>query len=133
MNWTKILLVTVVGGLATNIVDFLLHGLVLGSTYMEYEVFTQEQANPLWFLLISVLIALFAAILFARTRASWADGVQGGLAFGLLLGLLLFWQPFYSPLVLEGFPYFLSWAQGAIGLVDGLVFGLVAGAIYKRP
>ena len=43
MNWGKIVVAGVVGGVVMWLVSFVLHGLVLGSTYMKYpEVFTQE-------------------------------------------------------------------------------------------
>ncbi|MDX1583965.1 MAG: hypothetical protein R3338_10245 [Thermoanaerobaculia bacterium] len=134
MNWTRALIAGVVGGIAVNIADFIQHGLILGQVYMKYDqVFAQEQANPLYFLLIAVLSGIFAAIIFAKTRTAWAEGAKGGLAFGLLLGLFTFWLPFYNPLVIKDFPYYLSWCWGGINLIDGLIFGLIVGLIYKRP
>lgn len=134
MNWTRAIIAGVVGGIVVNIADFIQHGLILGSTYVRYDqVFSQEQANPLYFMLIAVTTGVFAAILFARTRSSWAPGVRGGLNFGLLLGLVTFWYPFYSALVIDGFPYYLSWCWGGINLIDALLFGVVVGAIYKHP
>lgn len=133
MNWTRALIAGVVGGIVVNIADFVQHGLILGKVYVKYDqVFAQEQANPLYFLLIALLTGVFGAIIFAKTRTSWAPGVKGGLAFGLLLGLFTFWMPFYNPLVIDGFPYYLSWCWGGVNLIDGLIFGAVIGAIYKR-
>lgn len=132
MNWTKILIAGLAAGIAMNLADFVMHGFILGSTYTEYPVFTSEQANPLWFLLISVLIALFAAILFSKTRECWAPGVAGGATFGFWLGMVAFFSEFYNPLVLEGFPYFLAWCWGGTSLITGVVGGAVLGAVLKR-
>jgi hypothetical protein len=132
MNWTRALIAGVVGGIVVNIADFVQHGLILGSAYEKYDVFTKEQANPLHFLSIAVLTGIFAAILFAKTRDSWPEGIKGGLMFGTLLGLVYFFQPFYSPLVIEGFPYHLAWCWGGVHLIDSVLFGGVVGLIYKK-
>lgn len=134
MNWTRALIAGIVGGIVINIADFVQHGLILGSEYVKYDtVFSQTQANPLYFALIAILIGIFAAILFAKTRMSWAPGMKGGLAFGFVLGMVMFWPPFYNSLVIQDFPYHLSWCWGGVNLIDALLFGLVVGAIYKRP
>ena len=131
MNWAKILMGGVVAGVVGTLVDFVIHGVVLAETYMQYSVFTQEQANPVYFLVISIMVGIMAAILFSKTRNSWGDGVGGGATFGLFVGLFVFFMPFYNSLVLEGFPYFLSWAWGFANLVGSLVFGIVLSFFIK--
>jgi len=133
MSWTRVIVGGVVAGIVTNVVDFVMHGMLLGDTYRRYSsVFSQEQANPAWFAVISVLTGLFAAVLFGKSRASWAPGWKGGLVFGLLLGLVAFWPSFYNPLVIDGFPYHLAWCWGGITLIDSLAAGVVLGAIIRR-
>ena len=51
--------------------------------------------------------------------------------FGFWLGLVAFFSPFYDSLVIEGFPYFLSWCWGGANLISLVIFGAVIGAIYK--
>jgi hypothetical protein len=132
MNWMRIALAGLAAGVVTWLSDFVLHGLVMGPTYMRLdEVYTQTAANPLWFLLISVTIAFMAALLFARTRGSWAPGWKGGLTFGFFLGLVIYFQRFFDPLVIEGFPYYLAWCQGGISMIDSLLAGTVIGSIVK--
>jgi hypothetical protein len=132
MNWTRIALAGVAAGVATTVSDFVLHGVVMAPTYQRLsQVFSQTQANPGWFVLVAVVICFTAALLFARTRGSWAAGWKGGLTFGFFLGLVLFFQGFYDPLVLDGFPYYLSWCQGGIAMIDSLLAGAVIGSILK--
>ncbi len=133
MNWQKALLAGLVAGIALTISDFIMHGLIMGSTYTKYpEVFTQEQANPFHFLLVAVCIGVCAAILFGKTRQCWADGFKGGATYGFFLGLVSFWPSFYSSLVIDGFPYYLSWCQGGINLIGAVIGGAVLGAMYRR-
>jgi hypothetical protein len=132
MNWMRIPLAGLAAGVVTWISDFVLHGVVMGPTYVRLDqVFSQTQANPVWFLLISVTIAFMAALLFARTRGSWAPGWKGGLTFGFFLGLVIFFQRFFDPLVIDGFPYYLAWCQGGISMIDSLLAGAVIGSIVK--
>jgi len=131
MNWAKALLAGVVGGIVVNIYEFGMHGFVMADTYMKYPVFDKEQANPAWFVTLSVIMGIFAAIIFAKTRSSWSPGPKGGLVFGFWVGLIAFFAQFYYPLVIAGFPYHLAWCWGGITLIGYLLFGLVVGAMYK--
>ena len=132
MNWNRTLVAELVGGIALWLASFVLHGLVMGSTYLKYpDVFTQTEANPFWFLLIEILIAVPAAILFAKTRRSWTGGVSGGLVFGFWLGLFGFFPQFFNPLIFEGFPYYMAWCWGGINMIVTLILGAVLGLIIK--
>lgn len=132
MNWSKVILGGIAAGLVVAIVDYILHGFIMVETYTKYPVFTQTAANPLWFVAIAILIALFAAILFGKTRSCWAEGIGGGAVFGFWLAMVAFFANFYPPLVLEGFPYFLAWCWGGINVIEGVVGGAVLGLIYKQ-
>jgi len=57
---------------------------------------------------------------------------MGGVAFGFLLGLVYFFQPFYNPLVIQGFPYHLAWCWGGVNLIDSVLFGATVGLIIKK-
>jgi hypothetical protein len=132
MNWTRIAVAGVAAGIVTWISDFALHGMVMGPTYQRLsQVYTQAQGNPALFLVVSLAICLMAALLFARTRGSWAAGWKGGLAFGFFLGLVIFFQRFYDPMVIDGYPYYLSWCQGGISMIDSLLAGTVIGTVIK--
>jgi hypothetical protein len=133
MNWTHVLRAGVVAGIVTNLADFVMHGMIMANTYVKYpQVFSQTQANPLWFLLVALCLGLSAAILFGKSRSSWAAGWKGGATFGFFLGLVGFWTGFYNPLVIDGFPYYLCWCWGGITMIDSLLAGCVLGALIKR-
>lgn len=132
MSWSKILMGGVAAGIAMSIVEFVLHGMVMGSTYMKYPVFTQEQASPFYFVFVAVCVAIAAAMLFGKSRACWGEGASGGATFGFFLGLVAFFTFFYNPLVYEGYPYYLSWCQGTITLIAVTVAGTVLGLVIKK-
>ena len=132
MNWVKIIITGFVGGIATWAYSSLVHGFIMAKTYTKYEVFRQEMSSPLYFILVSVMVALMGTMLFAKSRSAWAEGLKGGVMFGFFLGLVAFFSQFWSPLVFEGFPYHLSWCWGGINLIGWMVFGAVAGLLYKK-
>lgn len=131
MNPIKIVVAGIAAGVVTWLTSFVMHGVILGPTYLRFEVFTQEQTSPLTFLFVGVCVALMTALLYARTHSCWGGGLKGGMVFGVFLGLAAFFGYFYNPLVLEGFPYFLAWCWGGVNLINAVIGGAVLGLIYK--
>ncbi len=131
MQWSKAIIAGAVGGVANAVYSFIMHGLIMGNTYQSRpEVFRQD-TNPVWYPIVAILLGVVAGLFFARSRSAWSAGVKGGVNFGLWLGLVGFAATFYDPLIFAGFPYFLTWCWGAITLIGWLVYGAVAGAMYK--
>lgn len=132
MNWGRIIIAGVAAGVVVSLADFVMHGQILANTYINNpEVFSQE-ANQMWFPLITICITIMAALLYAKTVDSWAPGVSGGIAFGFFLSLVAFFFNFFHPLVIAGFPYYLAWCWGGINIIEGLIGGAVIGALYKK-
>ena len=131
MNWMKVFITGIVGGIVIWLYNFLMHGLIMAKSYTKYEIF-REDGSMIFFLLAMVFIAIAGALLFAKTRNSWADGIKGGITFGFFVGLIIFFSQFMNVLIFKGFPYHLSWCWGGIELIGWLVFGAVAGLLIKK-
>ncbi|HQU73663.1 MAG TPA: hypothetical protein PKV71_17775 [Calditrichia bacterium] len=131
MNWQKVIIAGVVGGIVLWFYDFLMYGVVMGSIYPKYPVFNQEEGNILTFLLVEVCLALGGALLFGKTRKVWGNGLMAGVNFGVFLGIPFFFAQFFPSMVYAGFPYHLSWCFGSITLIGWVVFGIVASLLYK--
>jgi hypothetical protein len=132
MNWSRAALAAVVGGVVMWILGFVLHGLIMSSTYMKYpDLFVQENGNPFVFLIVELFIAFPAAVIFARTRGSWSPGLGGGLAFGFWLGLVGSFAQLFNPIVFQGFPYYLGWCWWGINLITALGLGATLGLVIR--
>jgi hypothetical protein len=133
VNVKKLVLAAIAVGIAVNVFDFVVHGLLLGSTYASLpEVFRQEN-NVGWLVALDFLMALVFVWVYVRVRASFAPGATGGAAFGLYAGVLLgFPMQLFAVLMYEGFPYWLSWAWVVHAIAWGVLAGAVAGAVYGR-
>ena len=138
MNWGRAVVAGVVAGIAQNVVNFVMHGLVLDTagTYADQPVFVQEPDSMtmqmLWFTAIALVIGVVAGLFFASSRQSWADGARGGLHFGVLLGAVVGFQQFYLTLVVNEFPYSVAWIWLGVEIISFGVGGMVLGAVYKR-
>jgi len=135
VNWSKIAIAGVVGGIVHTLANYVMHGMIMANTYSKYpEVFRQVDNQPAvyWFFVIGVLVGIMACALFAKTRSSWDDGFMGGAGFGFSVGLVVFFLQFYPTLVIEGFPYYLSWCWGGIDLIGFSILGGVLGLMYKE-
>ena len=131
MNWIKVILAGVAAGIVVWLVNFVLHQVIMGPTYMEHSAFTREEASPFLFLFVSICVAITVCILFARSYKCWPAGWKGGAIFGFFVGLAAFFTNFYLPLVIAGFPYFLAWCWGGINVINGVIGGAVLGLVYK--
>ncbi len=123
----------IVAGIVGWLVDFVLHGMMLGDTYARLDtVFSQTQSSPFSFLAISLATYLLLAYLFHRTRGAWAAGPVGGIVFGVLMGLVATFGNLYDPIVIADFPYYLAWCQGGAAMINGAIGGAILGALISH-
>lgn len=130
MNWSKVLMSGVAGGIAVTLYNTLTHGFIMAGAYSKVANFRAD-ANPAFFAVLAVLAGIVGAALFAKTRASWGAGPKGGMSFGVWIGLIAFIAAFYLPLTQKDFPYYLTWCMGSIDFIGWVLFGAVAGAVNK--
>jgi len=132
MNWSKTLLAGVLAGIAMMIANFVMHGIIMGPTYGRHpDLFVQEEGGIGGFLVVALIIGIGLAILFSKTRNSWAAGLVGGATFGLIAGIAPFFNNFYDHMIYNGFPYYLSWCHGGMDLIAYVIGGAVMGLVLK--
>jgi len=130
MNWSKAVIAGAVGGVVMAVYEALVHGMIMSNTYANLAFFRQD-ASPIWYTVIAILVGIVGGIIFAKTRASWGAGPKGGMSFGLWLGILFFVLGFSYPLMIQGFPYYLTWCWGGISIIECILYGAVLGAMNK--
>ena len=131
MNLQKALIAGAVGGVVNAVYGFIMHGMIMGGTYTAQPELFRQDANMMWFPIISILIGIVGGMIFAKTYSSWKAGVMGGVTFGFWIGLLPFLATFFNPLIFKGYPYYLAWCTGAILLLGWMVYGAVVATLYK--
>lgn len=119
--------------IAWQVLDFVLHGLILGSTYQETASLWRPMAEMKMGLMR--VVGLVAAVCFVCLYAwlvrpkSWASGLSYGLIFGAGTGVSMGFGT-YSVMPLPQ-SLAVAWCVGSI--VEAAVAGLLVGWIVKEP
>jgi hypothetical protein len=134
MNFKKLLLGTVVVGVVANILDWIVHGMILQGAYYSQMPSLFRQDVPMgWFIFGDFVFALVFIWVYDRVWGSFGGGTKGGATYGFYTGVLCnFPMWLYNAGMYVGFPYALSWIWVIWGIVWMVILGAVAGAVYKR-
>jgi hypothetical protein len=135
MNAKRLLLATVGVGVVVNVIDFLVHGLWLQSAYYStLPALFRQGSSAVGLIVLDFVFALVFVWVYDRVYGSFKGGAAGGAAFGFYAGVLLnFPAAIAFNLMLNGFPYALSWIWMISGIITLIIAGAVAGMLYTKP
>lgn len=128
----KYLLASLAVFITWAILDFIIHGVILGGVYEATASLWRpmEEMNMGLMYLVTALVALaFTAIYVYQVKGNSAsEGAKYGLLFGLATGISMgFGSYLYMPI-----PYSLAWGWFLGTVVEAVAAGAVAGALAKR-
>jgi len=113
--------------------DFVIHQLILGSTYHEFPSLWRSEEEMksymLYMLIGQFLIAKFFTLIFAKGYEG--KGVGEGLRFGMLIGPFAV-APSFIQYAVYPLPSILLWSWVGLGLIQSILAGLVVGILYKK-
>jgi hypothetical protein len=134
MNYKKFLLAFLVAGVVMNILDFIMHGMILRSTYQANPtLFNQPGTFKGWFIFGDFVAMAVFVLVYNKVFDSFGGGVRGGLIYGLYAGVLMsFPGMIFLHLIFAGFPYSLSWIWTIYFIVAYAILGIVVGVLYKE-
>jgi uncharacterized membrane protein YoaK (UPF0700 family) len=132
MNVAKLVVAWLVVGVVLNVLDYLVHGLALGSYYAQL-TFMRQDTSYLLFVLLDFVFALVFVFVYDRLYATAECRVGRGAAFGFWAGLLLnFPMNIGLYLMIKDVPYGLAWVWTIYGIIALTIAGAIAGAIYAK-
>ena len=134
MTRKQLVLSIAAGGIVANVLDFIAHGLVMGSVYAEQTALFRSDGSLLWLNLGDfVSVAVFVWV-YQRVRSCFRGGAAGGAIFGLYAGVLIgFPTHIFLNLVIVDFGYGLAWAWTVHEVVWTVTVGAVVGRIAGAP
>jgi hypothetical protein len=134
MNVKKLVIATLGVGVVLNVLDFVVHGMILaGPYYKQLTSLFRADTNPASLIVGDFVAALVFVWVYDRVYGSFGGGVKGGAAWGFYAGVLLSFPTWiFMNLLFVGFPYSLSWIWTIYGVVAGVIVGAVAGALYRK-
>ncbi len=134
MNFPRVALAAIAAWVLYLGVSFVVHGVLLKDTYLQYVGVMRPEAQANAILPIGFCFALVGFFAFAYAYAKGyegGNGVQEGLRFGVLVGILLcafgsIWDYMMWPISAG---LLIAWLVDFI--VEFAIYGMVVGLIYK--
>ena len=135
MNTKRLLLTALVVYILLEVLNFLVHGVILASTYqMEgiKEAFRPEaeMMSKMWIMWVTDIIwAFFFTFFFAKGYEG--KGIMEGVRFGFYIGLFWGLVSAYSNYVVIPIPYSLAFQWFICTMIVSIILGIVAALLYK--
>lgn len=127
----KMILAMIAVFVAWSVIDMLVHGFLLMDTYKE----TKHLWRPFeemkgWLLhLVTVVIAVGFVLVFGMLHTK---NLKTGLKFGAILGVTFGFSMGYGTYSYTPIPYILALSWFIATVIQGIVSGLITGAILKE-
>ncbi len=131
MNVKKWLVIGLTLGVVANLLDVVVQGTLLAGYYAR-PPFSQEN-RVVWLVVGDFIAALVFTWVYLRLAPQAPAGPAGGATFGLYAGVLVnFPKNIFLHLLIQGFPYALSWIWTLYGILWYVVLGAIAGAMNRK-
>ena len=134
MKNSKFWIAVVVSGVAMNIVDFVLQGMVMTPMYYSKhaDVFIQT-TNPVWYVVMDFIMVFVLAWVYDKVAASFNSGWKGGAMYGLYAGILVNFPTWiFLHIFIKGYSYKFAWFSTFYGIVWTVIAGAIVAGIYKK-
>ena len=133
MNWKKLLITFGVVFVVSQVIMYIVHGVILDPTYKSLaELFRpRAEMDNLWWvgLITALLFSFFFVYIFARGYEG--KGVMEGVRFGLIIGGFWTIPNVYGQYMVYTLPYSLIIQWVLYNIVTLVIAGILAALIYK--
>ncbi len=131
MDVKKWLTIGLTLGVVANLLDVVVQGTLLAG-YYGGPPFSQEN-RVVWLIVGDFIAALVFTWVYLRLAPQALAGPAGGATFGLYAGVLVnFPKNIFLHLLIQGFPYTLSWIWTVYGILWYVILGAIAGAMNRK-
>ena len=134
-NFKKYLFAVIAVFIVYQLLDFLIHSILLNSVYESITGVWREDMDPyMWITIVTGLVfSIFFVYLYHYfTSAYGKGGWKAGLYYGLVVGfLMLVTGMFNQYAVYDGLTATLAWQWFLYGLIELAIVGIIAGLVYK--
>jgi hypothetical protein len=119
-----------------NILDYLVHGVLLRTAYTSPEMvqlLRVDMHDKMWiFYLVSLITSFFLTLIFSKWQTG--KGLSEGIQFGVYVGLLCGTPMSYSSYAMYPIPYHLAMQWFIYGVLQFIILGIVLSLIFgKKP
>jgi hypothetical protein len=131
MNMKKFLLASLAVFVSLQILDFVIHNVILSSQYEAImSVWRPDMMDKMWVMYVTgVVFSLLFVYIFSKGQEG--KGLMEGVKYGLIIGLLVIFVGSFNQFVVYPIPYGLTWKWIIYGLIEYMILGAVTALIYK--
>ena len=131
MNTKKFLLASLAVFITLQILDFVIHNLLLGSVYESIqEAFRPDMMDKMWIMyLTGIIFSLLFVYIFSKGYEG--KGIIEGAKYGLIIGLVVHLVGSYNQYVVYPLPYSLVLKWFLYGTLELMIAGIVLALVYK--
>lgn len=131
MNWKKALIATIVVFIVHEVVNFLVHGMILGSVYQTMmDTWRPDMNSMMWIMNIGNLIfAFFFVFIFAKGYEG--KGIMEGVRYGLIMAGLITIPGMLAQFTVYNVTFTLTIYWIIFGFIQLVIDGIIVSLIYK--
>jgi len=135
MDWKKIILAAVIIFVALALTEFIIHSGILSGAYKAAEPLGKfrpagEIMCYIWVkIIIGIVFSFFFVFIFAKGYEG--KGLMEGIRYGIYITCFFTFVMAYTQFVIYGIPYSFVWYWIISGLIQNVIFGIIAALIYK--
>jgi ABC-type multidrug transport system permease subunit len=135
MNWKRLWLTALVVFIAGLITNFIIHWVILGGYYSRPDVAAAfrplAQMNSYWWVMFITwaVFSFFFTFIFAKGYEG--RGLGEGIRYGIIITFFYYYVAAFDQFVSYPIPYALVWIWIVAGIIQALIFGILAALTYK--
>ncbi len=133
-NTKKFIIAVIAIYIIKQILDFIIHGLILEPTYEKMsDIWRPDMEDKMWVMYVTgfVFSFLFVHIYHFFMKGHFKSGVATGFCYGLLMGLLMEGGGMFNDYALYNLSAGLMWQWFIFGMIQMIIYGIVVSYIYK--
>jgi hypothetical protein len=130
MNTKRFIIASLVVFLAFEIIDAIIHTGILGETYKSMDIWRQDMMSKMWiFHAGSFVMAFLFTFIFIKGYEN--KGIAEGVRYGVIIGLFANIPYGFFSYAMYPLPFSLCMQWFVYGMIEFIICGLIAAAIYK--
>ena len=131
MNKKNFILTSIVVFVVYEVVNSIIHFLILSGAYQALaEVWRPDMMQKMWIVYVTALIFSFLFV-YIFSKGYEGRGIQEGIRYGLIIGLLMNVVGMFNQYAVYPLPFGLVIQWFIYGVIQFILCGIVAAALYK--
>jgi hypothetical protein len=128
----KIVIGFVVTFILLEVLDILVHGVILMSAYQATQnVWRPDMMQKMWILhIVKIVAAFFIAFIFSKGYEG--KGMMEGMRFGLYMGVLMSMGMAYGTYAMIAIPYSLALQWFIYGVIEYIIVGIGLALVFGK-